>query len=648
MRNSVMTIGAVQAEPAANRLLGKAGEDIHTEPKVMDLLMALAARPNEVCSRDELIDAVWNIDYGGDESLTRAVSQLRKAFEKLDPEAVYIETIPRRGYRLIAPVAAAAFKGPARAPPTLCANGALNGVAERRSPQGWILRGLLAAAPVTAFFIAITLAPALKPTTPGAAEISPPSIAVMPFKIIGEETGQQHLADGVAEEIVHRLAQIEDLGVVGRTMTFAIGDDGGDLRDIGARLGVTHILDGSLRLDGDRLRITAQLIDTQNGFHLWSDSYDRNITEVFALQDDIAAAVAHSLTLRLSPIVGSQPTPTGPRFFELYSLGLQAWRQRNVDEKRGAIGFFEQVLALDPDFHRARGYLAHAYVRKAVEEMGVRSPREIEFQQKAFNAAQRVLADDPNDAKALSALAGLRMLQTRWIEARHFAEAAVAADPHEFLAQAYMASIFMSVGDYREAKKSQAAAVEYNPYSSEAHYNMGRLYYRLQEFENAAFHFALSAQFTEAQTESLEHQAASLAALGQIDEAMEIAQELGSLIGPHEAVFYDFLRGHGDPVARARFVAWSVETGELLLLPFLSALGEERAVIVILEQKAALGELKRAPLAWSALWLPAAGEFRKTPAFKEFIRAARLPEYWREYGWPEHCRPVGDDDFECA
>ena len=213
--SSVVQIGEWTVEPAID-CIWRGTETQKLEPRTMRLLMCLANSPGEVVSIDRLLTEVWVGVVVGSASVYEGVSQLRKILGDVDPQPNYIVTVPRKGYRLIAPVQRA-------------------GTAERALPAK--------------------------------------SIAVLPFADMSEKQDQEYFADGMAEEIIGLLARIRGLKVIGRTSSFQFKGKSEDLRSIGAQLGVAYVLEGSVRKSGDHLRVTAQLIDCRDGTHLFSKTY---------------------------------------------------------------------------------------------------------------------------------------------------------------------------------------------------------------------------------------------------------------------------------------------------------------------------------------------------------------------------------------
>lgn len=218
---------------------------------------------------------------------------------------------------------------------------------------------------VTALVLGVTGWYAVQAVEAPAAAATPPrsaSIAVLPFTDMSETQDQAYLGDGIAEEILNLLAAAPELQVAARTSSFAFRDEPGDVRRIGDELGVGTVLEGSVRRDGSRVRVTAQLIDTESGFHLWSEAYDREVENLFAVQDEIAGAIAEELlgTLDL-PGARGERRAADPEAQDAYWRGRAEWNRRGSAGIPAAIRLFQEALTLDPDYAQAYAGLADSW-----------------------------------------------------------------------------------------------------------------------------------------------------------------------------------------------------------------------------------------------------------------------------------------------
>ena len=274
--------------------------------------------------------------------------------------------------------------------------------------------------------------PAAPAELSGALTVPDKSIAVLPFTDMSEKKDQEYFSDGLSEELIDHLAQNVELKVIARSSSFAFKGTNEDVRAIATKLGVTNLLQGSVRKAGNRLRITAQLIRASDGVLLWSESYDRKLDDVFTLQDEISTMVAKALNaaLNLAPGVGVQSASTRTIDIEAYNLMLQGnylyWRGNKGDEAK-SVEFFQQALKRDPQYAAAWAKLSRAlgwqgYIGDLAANEAITKGRE---------AANRALTIDPNCAEAYYARGNIfRVLSGEWTAALSDFEKAAVLDPH--------------------------------------------------------------------------------------------------------------------------------------------------------------------------------------------------------------------------
>jgi len=217
--------------------------------------------------------------------------------------------------------------------------------------------------------------PLASPEDAGAAPAPPPSVAVLPFLNLGCDKEDQYFADGLADEVITALSGLPGLRVTARTSSFAFRDKQRDVREVGRRLNARAVLEGSVRRSGSRVRVTAQLVETSEGYHLWSERFDRELTDVFAIQDDITRAIVHALRVRLTHAVPRVGPPTAnPEAYHLWLKGRYHTVRQTPNEILRSRELFEQAIALDPGFARAHIGLAESWWEGAV--LGLDRPRE--------------------------------------------------------------------------------------------------------------------------------------------------------------------------------------------------------------------------------------------------------------------------------
>lgn len=368
MQRDIIHIGDFRLEPERN-LLVRGGQQFTLEPRIMDVLCLLASDPGAVFSRDALIDSVWQVEHGGDESLTRAISVIRKTVREAGEDGPFIETIPRKGYRLAAPVSRVAPE-PAAAVEALPAEASRPPAASRAQPAARTLsrpwgRLGLAAATVLAILIAAALLLRDRETVTVRAERLAPaySIAVLPFDPFSAADQDARFADGMTEDLINALSEISGLLVAARTSSFRYKGEDADVRSIGAALGVDFLVDGTVRRSDDTIRVTAQLIRAEDGYLVWSDTMEEPVADTFALKDDIVRRIAIALELRLGVGDAEGLSPRGeldPRAVDFYYEGLQRYADRFIENGsvQAAREALRAAVELEPDFAEAWSALA--------------------------------------------------------------------------------------------------------------------------------------------------------------------------------------------------------------------------------------------------------------------------------------------------
>jgi adenylate cyclase len=284
--------------------------------------------------------------------------------------------------------------------------------------------------------------------TPNVA-ISDKSIAVLPFVDMSEKHDQEYFSDGLSEELIDHLAHNPDLKVIARTSSFAFKGKNEDMRTIAKKLGVANLLEGSVRNAGGKLRITAQLIRASDGVHLWSEIYDRELRDIFKVQDDISTTVAKALNVALAARTtgASQPAATETRNIEAYNLMLQGnfhFGRENQGDLARAVEYFQQAIKLDPHYATPWAKLARTYALQGYS--GALSAAQAEL--KGRDAAERALAIDPKCAEAYYARGNIfRFIVGDWSAARADYEKAVTLDPRGEVGDVAQANIFLLKGE---------------------------------------------------------------------------------------------------------------------------------------------------------------------------------------------------------
>jgi TolB-like protein/DNA-binding winged helix-turn-helix (wHTH) protein/Tfp pilus assembly protein PilF len=406
--SSVVQIGEWTVQPAID-CIWRGTETQKLEPRTMRLLMCLAESAGEVVSIDRLLTEVWAGVVVGSASVYEAVSQLRKILGDVDAQPTYIVTVPRKGYRLIAPVQRGSVPAETpSAPDTLSRN-----VTGRRV---WVVAGTVVVIGLAAAYLSgqvwLSKDTASKGQQPAnSVVVSDKSIAVLPFTDMSEKRDQEYFADGMAEEVINLLVKIPGLKVISRTSSFQFKGKTGDLRNVGTELGVAYVLEGSVRKSGDRLRVTAQLVNSRDGTHLWSQTYDRELSDVLKMQDEIAAQVVRAMQIEVSAAdLASRPALRNPEAYTLYLQGLHANDRFDQQGWEKAASYFQRALDLDPSFAEAAAQLAGAY--DILGQFNFMQPA-VAFEQ-ARHTAEHALELNPNLAFAHAVLGDIYMAYWDW------------------------------------------------------------------------------------------------------------------------------------------------------------------------------------------------------------------------------------------
>jgi TolB-like protein len=291
-----------------------------------------------------------------------------------------------------------------------------------------------------------------------------PSIAVIPFVDMNREKNLEYFCDGISEEIINALTKVRGLRVAARTSSFQFKGKAEDLRRIGATLNVQTLLEGSVRATGNRLRIIAQLVDATSGYHLWSERFERNLEDIFAVQDEIATAVARTLRVRLSAgTLSASPSTTNVEAYTLFLKGRYHWNKRTEDGLMKSIAYFQQALALDPGYAQAYVGLAEAYV--TLGTYGALPPNEVMPKARAMGEEAMKLVDSlPDVFTSLGCVAAV--YDWAWPEAERHFRRAIELDPQYPTArQWYAINLLVPQRRFTEADAELKIAAELDPLS---------------------------------------------------------------------------------------------------------------------------------------------------------------------------------------
>ena len=445
-------IGTWLIEPRLNAV-SRNGATTRLEPKVMEVLVCLARRAGEPVSKEELLQTVWPDTFVTDDGLKRSISELRRVFEDDVRESRIIQTIPKRGYRLLVSVEPVNGK-PGRSPEPL--------IQESRGERNWRTLAILAGGLAAALLILLGALYVSSKQRLSAKSAAPQihSLAVLPLRSLSSDPNQEYFSDGTTDALITDLAQISSLKVISHTSTLQYKDTKKSLPEIARELNADGIIEGTVQRSGDRVRITAQLIHGPSDRHLWANTYEGDFRDVFALERNVSQDIARQVQARLSSNPSqTQPRPTNPKTLDAYLQGnyhLQRYgRGAGVEEMKKASDLFQQAIDADPKF--APAYFGLAYAHAALPQV---SPEDSAIARKAEGTA---LTLDPNSPEAQTILADNRMRDLDWSGAEKQYRRAVALNPNNAAAHEDFCEHLSQMGRLDEALNECQIAQELDP-----------------------------------------------------------------------------------------------------------------------------------------------------------------------------------------
>lgn len=515
---SFYTFGPFRLD-ATGRALFRGARMVPIPPKAVDTLLFLVENAGSVVTKEQLFATVWRDTFVEEGSLTRSISVLRKLLHDRAQGHEYIVTVPKRGYRFAAPVEQAA---------------------DREAPSG-------------------------------PAKVM---LAVLPFVDLSGDERYGYFSDGLTDEMITQLGRLnpERLGVIGRTSAMQYRSTNKSLQRIGRELGVTYVLEGSVRRGGSRVRVSAQLIQASDQIHRWTGSYERELHDVLALQSDVARAIAKEIEIKLAPRERLAAAATvNPQSYEDYLKGRYLWNARTQEGLEKSITYFERAIRNEPRYAAAYAGLADCHLtlldtdcmppRLATRKAKQAAARALEidealaeahvslahahFHEFDWTAAEREFSRgielNPSYASAHFYYANYLLTVGRSAEAIEEAGRARTLDPVSLAAQTNVAVILCLAGQPDQAIEQSLAALEKDPRYARAYEDLGRAYglKRMHRRAIAAFRkaVALSKRSTPRSLASLAH---AYAVAGKKKEALGLLRQLDRLAKKRYVSSYAF------------------------------------------------------------------------------------------------------------
>ena len=502
----------------ANQCLWRGQERVPIAPKAFDVLRYLVENPGRLVTQDEVLEKLWPDTYVNPEVFRKYILDIRKILGDRPDKPEFIETVTKRGYRFIAPVIDETAAEPRDWPTPQETEGKITeekagpdtARSELKSASGKRMLLKLAIVAALAVAAATAIGGHLRSSRMNA-PLNNTSIAVLPFADLSPGKDQEYFSDGLSEQLINDLAKVSGLKVVGRSSAFQFKGKNEDLRNVARKLGVANVLEGSVRREGNHVRISAELTKADDGFQLWSQTYDREMKDIFAVQDEIARATTEALQVKL---LGSNGQPVPSTLHSANPEAYQAYLQANYLFGRGqskedfgkALAYADTAIKLDEKY--APAWALRASVQNRI--VGLDQTDTAEGIQRARGDAGRAIALDPTSASGYLALARTQIdydwdwdaanidlakaaalepgsvevfrIRSRlsWVsgdldQAVKLAEQVAALEPLRSNSYLGLGHLLYLAGRYDEAQKELQKALDLNPQATFAHYTLGKI-----------------------------------------------------------------------------------------------------------------------------------------------------------------------------
>ena len=467
------------------------------------------------------------------------------------------------------------------------------------------------------------------------------SIAVLPFVNMSDDPGNEYFSDGISEELLNLLVKVDGLRVASRTSSFSFKENKEiSIPEIAGQLNVDHVLEGSVRKAGNKVRVTAQLIDVRTDSHLWSETFDRELEDIFAIQDEIAGHIVQALKVALGTgeqgAMANVQNPTDNlEAYELYLQGRYFWQRRGEDNIRRAISLLGMATDLDPQFARAWSSLAAAHITLPAysDEPGSEQNSLGEI------AAHKALALDDSLAEALAVLGDIARVDRKWAVAKSYYLRAIASEPKNSTAHLWYGEHLATVGQLRDSLEEVLIAYQLDPLHPASNAHLAALYLSLKDTDKALKYARTAWDLGYNQGLIIQFEAFIL--LGEFEKALEAAKQFQDSVGGDLDLAELYVEAHRDASKRAFFLE-ALEENEAALRPDVLLTGYAEFDRLDDAYRVAKTWRPTSGNAFWAFWENGMKNFRQDPRFADLVTKIGLMEYWREYGWPDACKPVGD------
>jgi TolB-like protein/DNA-binding winged helix-turn-helix (wHTH) protein len=642
----VVRFGNFEVDLEAGELRQK-GTQIKIQDQPLRILGALLERPGEVVTREQLSERLWPSDTFVDfeHSLNSAIKKLRQALQDDPDRPVFIETLPKRGYRFIAPMrvlaeAAEASLGVEELEGRDGGNAGVEPLKTQTRTFGiaWVI-GIVAVLGVL-IAVATTYLTSRRAPIGSVASTGKIMLAVLPFENYSAEAEQEYLADGLTEEMITQLGSMdpERLGIIARTSAMKYKGARVGVDQIGKELGVAYVLEGSIRTEADRVRVTAQLIRVRDQTHLWARSYERSRGGILTMQQEVANAIANEIQVELTPQYQQRVATlqfADPRAHEAYARGRFFWNKRTDADLATSIQYFEEVLRYEPRYALAYSGLADAYFYRSYA-WGSLKPRE--GMPKAKAAATKALELDPNLAEAHTSMALVKLFYDwDWAGAEAEFKQAIELNPNYPTAHHGYAVLLMTVyGRKDEAIEEANRALELDPLSIPLNNIVALLLSDAGRNDETIERAGKLHELNPKMVEPYAYMSSAYEAKGSFNQAVEAslkAHELGGMSAPELARLREayakggivqYRRADAEiTLDRAKQLPPQTVLGQLALASANAQVGNDSAALDILEK---IGDERSGMAVWTKLDYSRFETIRSSPRFQALLRRIGLPQ----------------------
>ena len=494
------------------------------EPRVMDLLVVLAQRPGVVVAREELEARVWSGMVVGYDALSSAMIKLRKALGDDPHHPRFIETLPKKGYRLIAPVEPGEAPASTDAAPTSVQASITPRLTSHFPRAVW----LIITASLLLLFSGLLIWQLIPRPEPDMGDIAfvaqqtdTPSIAVLPFSNLSDDPTQSYFSDGITEDLITDLSRLSGLTVIARNSVFSFKGSMPEPQDVARHLGARYLLQGSVRRVANQVRINVTFIDAESGMNIWAERFDGSLDDVFTLQDQVVDKIVSELEIKLTAQEQSnlkKPKAANVEALQEFFWGRATYGSISKQENEAARKRYHRAIELDPNFAEAYAALSLTYLDDWRRRWGASREESID---KAIDLAQQAIRIDPNVPQAHFALGYIYLyVQQGHDRAIEEARKALALDPNYADGYALLSSAYFFSGYPEKALPLDRKAMRLNPASSFLYFvHLGRSYYFQKHYEEALDAFRNADERNHNYITNHLWMAATYAQLDQLDEA---------------------------------------------------------------------------------------------------------------------------------